>query len=226
MIKAIALDDEPLSLDLIEAFCLQTNEVELIKKFTNPKEALKYLRKFRVDLIFLDINMPNLTGIEVLKEINQNTEAIFITAHSEYAVESYNLNAIDYLLKPFEFDRFLVAVKKVKTKFQIDKTEEDSIFVRSDYRLVKIYISEIQHIESSADYLTIVYKNQSKIVTRMTMIGMVALLPKSFFIRVHRSFILPISEMKMIRDKKIILDTFEIPIGLKYEKNVNQHFLK
>jgi DNA-binding LytR/AlgR family response regulator len=226
MIKAIALDDEPLSLDLIEAFCLQTNEVELIKKFTNPKEALKYLRKFRVDLIFLDINMPNLTGIEVLKEINQNTEAIFITAHSEYAVESYNLNAIDYLLKPFEFDRFLVAVKKVKTKFQIDKTEEESIFVRSDYRLVKIYISEIQHIESSADYLTIVYKNQSKIVTRMTMIDMVALLPKSFFIRVHRSFILPISEMKMIRDKKIILDAIEIPIGLKYEKNVNQHFLK
>ena len=226
MIKAIALDDEPLSLDLIEAFCLQTNEVELIKKFTNPKEALKYLRKFRVDLIFLDINMPNLTGIEVLKEINQNTEAIFITAHSEYAVESYNLNAIDYLLKPFEYDRFLVAVKKVKTKIQIDKTEEESIFVRSDYRLVKINISEIQHIESSADYLTIVYKNQSKIVTRMTMIGMVALLPKSFFIRVHRSFILPISEMKMIRDKKIILDTFEIPIGLKYEKNVNQHFLK
>jgi DNA-binding LytR/AlgR family response regulator len=226
MIKAIALDDEPLSLDLIEAFCYQTNEVELIKKFTNPKEALRYLRKFPIDLIFLDINMPNLTGIEVLKEINQNTEAIFITAHSEYAVESYNLNAIDYLLKPFEFDRFLVAVKKVKSKIQIEKTKEASVFVRSDYSLVKIYISEIQHIESSADYLTIVYKNQNKIVTRMTMIDMVALLPTSYFIRVHRSFILPVSEIKIIRDKKIILNTIEIPIGVNYEKNVQQLFLK
>jgi DNA-binding LytR/AlgR family response regulator len=225
MIKAIALDDEPLSLDLIEAFCFQTDEVALVKKFTNPKEALKYLRKFPIDLIFLDINMPNLTGLEVVKEINQNTEVIFITAHSEYAVESYNLNAIDYLLKPFEFDRFLVAVKKVKSKIQTDTAEEASIFVRSDYRLVKIYISEIQHIESAADYLTIVYKNQNKIVTRMTMIEMLDLLPVGYFIRVHRSFILPISELKMIRDKKIILETVEIPIGVKYEKNVSQHFM-
>lgn len=226
MIKAIALDDEPLSLDLIEAFCLQCNEVDLIKKFTNPKEALKYLRKFPVDLIFLDINMPNLSGIDVLKEINQNTEAIFITAHSEYAVESYNLNAIDYLLKPFEYERFLKAIEKISAKPSIQKAEESAIFVRSDYRLIKINCSEIQHIESKGDYLTIVYKNQTQIVTRMTMIDMLALLSKNNFVRVHRSFIIPISEIKIIRDKKIILNTIEIPIGTNYKKNVNQHFLK
>ncbi|MDN3676169.1 response regulator transcription factor [Flavobacterium paronense] len=226
MIKAIALDDEPLSLELIDAFCLQTNEVDLVKKFTNPKEALKYLRKFPVDLIFLDINMPNISGIEVLKEINQNTEAIFITAHSEYAVESYNLNAIDYLLKPFELDRFLLAIKKVKSKISLENQEEKAIFVRSDYRLIKIYLSEIQHIESQADYLTIICKNENQIVTRMTMIEMLTLLPTNHFIRVHRSFILPISEIKIIRDKKIILKSIEIPIGISYEKEVNTIFLK
>ncbi len=226
MIKAIALDDEPLSLDLIEAYCQQTDEVDLIKKFTNPKEALKFLRKFPIDLIFLDINMPNLSGIAVLKEINQNTEAIFITAHSEYAVESYNLNAIDYLLKPFEFDRFLLALKKVKSKITIEDPEEKAIFVRSEYRLIKIYLSEIKHIESLADYLKIFCENQEPIVTRMTMLEMLALLPSNQFIRVHRSFIVPISSIKIIRDKKIILPSMEIPIGIRYEKLVSEHFLK
>ena len=162
----------------------------------------------------------------LLKEINQNTEAIFITAHSEYAVESYNLNAIDYLLKPFEYERFLKAIEKVSAKLNIQKTEKYAIFVRSDYRLVKIFCSEIQHIESKGDYITIVYKNQTQIITRMTMIDMVTLLPTSYFVRVHRSFILPVSEIKIIRDKRIILNTIEIPIGANYEKNVHQHFLK
>lgn len=226
MIRAIALDDEPLSLELIENFCLKTAEVELVKKFTNPNEALKYLRKFPVDLIFLDINMPNLSGIEVLKQIKQNTETIFITAHSEYAVESYNLNALDYLLKPFEYERFLLAIKKVKAKISIENSEEKAIFIRSDYRLMKIYLSEIQHIESQSDYLTIVHKNQNKTITRMTMIEILELLKTSNFIRVHRSFIVPLSEIKVIRDKKIILDSIEIPIGISYEKEINQIFLK
>jgi DNA-binding LytR/AlgR family response regulator len=226
MIKAIVLDDEPLSLDLIEAFCLRCNEVDLIKKFNNPKDALKYLQKFPVDLIFLDINMPNISGIEVLKEINQNTEAIFITAHSEYAVESYNLNAIDYLLKPFEYERFLKALEKVSTKQNAQKTEEFAIFVRSDYRLIKIYCSEIHHIECKGDYITIVYKNQTQIVTRMTMKDMLALLPKNYFVRVHRSFIIPISDLKIIRDKKIILNAIEIPIGKNYENEVAIYFHK
>lgn len=224
MIKAIALDDEPLSLELIETFCNQTDDVALVKVFTNPQEALKYLRKFPIDLIFLDINMPNLSGIEVLKEIKQNIETIFITAHSQYAVESYNLNAIDYLLKPFDFERFLVAIKKVKAKIYKEIPEEQAIFIRSNYRLIKIYLSEIQHIESKADYLTIVYKNQNQIITRMTMIEMLDILKTNSFIRVHRSFILPISEIKIVRDKKIILNTIEIPIGIRYEKEVHQLF--
>lgn len=226
MIKAIALDDEPLSLELIEDFCLKSQGVDLIKKFTNPEEALKYLRKFPVDLIFLDINMPNLSGIEVMKEINQNTEVVFVTAHSEYAVESYNLNATDYLLKPFEYDRFLNAVKKVKTKITSRSGEQEAIFVRSEYRLVKIHLSEIQHIESQADYITIVSKNQSRTVTRMTMIEIMGMLPSESFLRVHRSFIVPLAEIKVIRDKKIILDSIEIPIGISYEKAVNHYFFK
>lgn len=226
MIKAIALDDEPLSLELLEAFCIRTNDVLLVKQFTDPKEALKYLRKFPVDLVFLDINMPNISGIKVAKELDQQTQTIFITAHSEYAVESYNLNAIDYLLKPFDFDRFQLAIHKVKTKLHKENTDREALFVRSDYRLIKIYLSEIQHIESQADYLTIVSKNQIRIVTRMTMLEIASLLPATQFMRVHRSFIVALSEIKIIRDKKIILATLEIPVGISYEKVVNNYFSK
>lgn len=226
MIKAIALDDEPLSLELIEAFCIRTNEIELVKKFTNPQEALKYLRKHQVDVIFLDINMPNLSGLEVVEEINQNIDIIFITAHTEYAVESYNLNALDYLLKPFEYERFVAAITKVKSKRNYSNSKDKAIYVRSEYRLIKIYTSEIQHIESMADYLTIVTKDQQQIVTRMTMIEMLTQLPQTHFVRVHRSFIVPIALIKIIRDKKIILPNLEIPIGVSYEKVVQAIFLK
>lgn len=224
MIKAIALDDEPLSLDLIEAFCLQSQEVKLVKKFTNPSEALKYLRKFPTDLLFLDINMPNISGIEVLKEIDQTLATIFITAHSEFAVESYNLNATDYLLKPFEYDRFMSAIQKVKAKAISSQPTQEALFVRSDYRLVKIVVDDIQHIESQADYLTIVCFDQNKIVTRMTMHDVLTQLPANRFLRVHRSFILPTAEIKVIRDKKIIVNSLEFPIGVRYEKEVQKFF--
>lgn len=226
MIKAIVLDDEPLSLDLIETFCQKSNEINLVKKFTSPKEALKYLRKFPVDLIFLDINMPNISGIELIKKIDTNIDTIFITAHSEYAVESYNLNAIDYLLKPFEYERFLNAISKVKTKQSIEKFEDKFLLVRSEYRLIKINLSNILYIESQADYLTIYLFNQKPIVTRMTMIDMLDLLDTSSFIRVHRSFIIPISKINTIRDKKIILEDIEIPIGISYEKIMADLFQK
>lgn len=104
MIKAIAIDDEPLALKVIESFCKRVDFIQLEKTFTKPSEALKHLNKFSVDLVFLDINMPSITGIELMKSIQQNVMVIFTTAHSQYAVESYNLNAVDYLLKPFEFD--------------------------------------------------------------------------------------------------------------------------
>ena len=226
MIKAIVLDDEPLSLDLIETFCQKSNEINLVKKFTSPKEALKYLRKFPVDLIFLDINMPNISGIELIKKIDTNIDTIFITAHSEYAVESYNLNAIDYLLKPFEYERFLNAISKVKIKQSIEKFEDKFLLVRSEYRLIKINLSNILYIESQADYLTIYLFNQKPIVTRMTMIDMLDLLDTSSFIRVHRSFIIPISKINTIRDKKIILEDIEIPIGISYEKIMADLFQK
>jgi DNA-binding LytR/AlgR family response regulator len=225
MIKAIVLDDEPLSLDLIEVFCQKSNEIDLVKKFTSPNEALKYLRKFPVDLIFLDINMPNSSGLDIIKEIDQNIDTIFITAHSEYAVESYNLDAVDYLLKPFEYERFIKAITKVLTKRNSEKVEEKFLLIRSEYRLIKVNLSEILHIESQADYLTIFLRNQKPIVTRMTMKDMLDLLDNSNFIRVHRSFIVPTSKINIIRDKKIILEHIEIPIGISYEKIVTDLFL-
>jgi len=147
--------------------------------------------------------MPNHSGLDIIKEIDQNIDTIFITAHSEYAVESYNLDAVDYLLKPFEYERFIKAITKVLAKRSSEKVEEKFLLIRSEYRLIKINLSEILHIESQADYLTIFLLHQKPIVTRMTMKDMLDLLDNSNFIRVHRSFIVPTSKINIIRDKKL-----------------------
>jgi DNA-binding LytR/AlgR family response regulator len=229
MIRAIALDDEPLSLELIAEFCSRLDTIDLVKTFTSPSEALKHLRKFPTDLIFLDIQMPSVSGIDFYKEITQNTMVIFTTAHSQYAVESYNLSAVDYLLKPFEYSRFQKAVQKAHEvhKFSLgaSKENENYIYLRADYVLVKVATSEIIYIESLKDYLKVYCTNGKTIITRMTMKAILNTLPTDEFIRVHRSFIVPMRALKEIRNKKILLGGMEIPIGVSYETEFLKQFL-
>lgn len=155
MISAIALDDEPPALKVIESFCGQTDSIELVKSFTQPNEALKHLRKFPVDLLFLDIQMPSMSGIDFYKSLNQETMVIFTTAHSQFALEGFNLNAIDYLLKPFSIQRFQQAVAKANDFYnythQMDKIQNQYLFIRADYKLMKISISDILFIEGLND---------------------------------------------------------------------------
>jgi DNA-binding LytR/AlgR family response regulator len=223
MIKAIALDDEPLALKVIENFCSRIPSIELEKTFSKPSEALKHLQKFPTDLLFLDIQMPSLTGIEFYKSVKQDTMVIFTTAHSEYAVESYTLSAIDYLLKPFTFERFEQAANKANEYYQYTHKQQQAsahFFIRADYSLIKITIAEILYIEGLDDYLKIHLHNQKPVVARMTMKTMLEKLPASEFIRVHRSFIIPLNRVEQIRSKMITVAGQEIPIGGSYEEQV------
>lgn len=223
MIHTIAIDDEPLALNVITSLCAKHESVSLQKTFTQPNEALRYLHKFPVDLIFCDIQMPSMTGISLVKSLRQNTMVIFTTAFSEYAVTSYELNAIDYLLKPINQKRFAQAVAKAIDYFDYihkkDDSSEKNIFIRSDFSLVKVPLSDILYIEGLADYLRIHVKDRKPIVARMTMKDMVEKLNSQDFIRVHRSYILPFSKIEAVRGGTIYIAGQELPIGRTYAED-------
>jgi DNA-binding LytR/AlgR family response regulator len=221
MITAIALDDEPPALSIVENFCKRVDFINLVKTFTHPNEALDYLQKFPADLLFLDIRMPSMTGIQFARQVPQELMVIFTTAYSEYAVEGFNLNALDYLLKPFTFDRFMQAVNKADDFYKFYHNQESAIqqyfFVRADYSLVKIMLEDILYIEGLDDYLKIFLTGRKPVIARMTMKSALEKLPEKNFVRVHRSFIVPISRIEKVRNKLIYLENKAIPIGSSYE---------
>jgi len=218
MIRAIALDDEPLALKVIESFCARVGFINLEKTFTKTAEAHKHLRKQPVDLIFLDIQMPTQNGMEFYADIQQNVAVIFTTAFSEYAVEGFNVNATDYLLKPFSYDRFVQATEKVKKALETQtQNAEQYLFIRADYSLNKILISDIIFIEGLDDYLKIHICNEKTMVARMTMKAILEKLPASEFVRVHRSFIIPISRIDKVKNKIVYIAEDKIPISASYE---------
>lgn len=220
MINAIAIDDEPLALTVIQSLCNKSESVNLQKTFTQPNEALKHLRKFPVDLIFCDIQMPSMTGINLVRSLQQNTMVIFTTAFSEYAAVSYELNAIDYLLKPINQKRFTQAITKALEYFDyINKKGQSldkNIFIRADFSLIKIPLADILYIEGLADYLKIYIKDRKAVVARMPMKDMMEKLPSTDFIRVHRSFILPFSKIEAVKGTTIFIGDKEFPIGRTY----------
>ncbi|MBS1646392.1 MAG: response regulator transcription factor [Bacteroidetes bacterium] len=221
MINAIAIDDEPLALKVVENFCEKVDFITLQKTFNKPTEALKHLDKFPIDLLFLDINMPSINGIEFYKKLNQNAMVIFTTAYSEYAVEGFNLNAIDYILKPFTLERFVLAANKARDFFNYQNQKENTspyLYVRADYSLIKVNISDILYVEGLDDYLKIHIQNQKTIVTRLTMKGILEKLPAKDFVRVHRSFIIPLNRIESVRNKNVYVAGKEIPVGTSYEE--------
>jgi DNA-binding LytR/AlgR family response regulator len=224
ILKAIALDDEPPALKLLENFCKQTTSLQLVKTFTRPSEALKYLRKFPVDLIFLDIQMPSLSGIDFCKIVPPQTMVIFVTAYSEFAVEGFNLNAVDYLLKPYSIERFQQAVEKAADYFKYLSSkaaiDRNFIFIRADYQLIKVNTKEIVYIEGCDDYIKIILDDEKILVARMTMKAIQERLSSDDFLRVHRSFIVAVGRIERVRNKNIVVSNREIPIGSSYEDPV------
>jgi DNA-binding LytR/AlgR family response regulator len=191
----------------------------LQKTFTKSDEAFKYLKKYPVDLLFLDINMPSISGIDFFKNLPHKTMVIFTTAYSEYAVEGFTLSATDYILKPFSFSRFQQAVEKAFSQWKLQNQDPEQLylFIRADYSLKKILFSDILYIEGLDDYLKIHIQNQKTIVARMTLKAILQKLPVPEFIRVHRSFIVPMSKIEKIRNKIIYINQEEIPVSVSYE---------
>lgn len=220
MIRAIGIDDEPMSLNILSRYSAKIDNVNLLGTFTSTLEAQNYLAQHSVDLLFLDINMPAISGLDFFRSLQEPYMLIFTTAYSEYAVEGFNLNAIDYLLKPFGFERFQQAVNKAVDFHRYQHGENKYEFsIKSGADIIRIATEDILFIEAFTDYLKIHRRNQKKIILRMTMINILALLPKGF-IRVHRSFIVPIHKVEQLIDRKLWIEGNQIPIGKTYYKKI------
>jgi DNA-binding LytR/AlgR family response regulator len=233
MIKAIALDDERPALDVIEAFCGRLEPVVPVKTFTRTGEARLYLEVNPIDLIFLDINMPKESGLEFAKTISRQSAVVFTTAYSEFAVESYDVQAVDYLLKPFTFERFKVAIQRAQERIQATRQsvgnagngEAAHVFFRVDYGLVKVLLADIVFIEGLDNYLKIHIRNGRPLVVRMTMKAVLDKLPQTQFLRVHRSYIVALDKIQGVRNKLISIGDEEIPVGNSYESDFIARFL-
>jgi DNA-binding LytR/AlgR family response regulator len=219
-ITCVAIDDEPLALELIKRYVANYPTLHLEHTFNDAITALEYLRKHPVDLLFIDINMPDINGLDFVRSLHNKPMIVFTTAYRKFAADSYDLDALDYLLKPIDKERFSKAVTKAVDfytyKQALEKKENEALFVRSEYQLVKIYFSDIEYIESVEDYLKI-HVNQGKpIMTLMTLKGVQEKLPADQFRRIHRSYIVPLSKIKAIVNRKVRLTSTELPIGDSY----------
>lgn len=221
MLKAIAVDDEPLALEVIENYCGRIDLVSLERTFIHPNEALKYLNKFQVDLVLVDINMSALNGMELAKSLKQSTRVIFTTAYTEFAVQAFEINAIDYLVKPFSFDRFKTAVEKVRIT-NTSPVQTDHFFIRANYKLHKIVFTDLLLIEGLDDYVRLHLENNEKITARISMKELLKRLPENLFIRVHRSYIIPVSRIGSIQNNTIRVGEFVIPIGKNYKPELSR----
>lgn len=225
MIKAIAIDDEPLALTIIEHLCKTASNLSLLQTFTDQDEAIDYLSKHSIDILFLDIQMPQKNGIDFYKSlpIEKKPAVIFTTAYQEYAIDGFEVNAIDYLLKPIDQNRFEKAIEKALWWFQKENVNplENSITIRADYKNNNIILEDIQYIEGLDDYVQIYLENKPKLVARMSMKNMIELLPSDYFIRIHRSYIVPIKKIETFDSKQISIQNKIFPIGDTYKEEVN-----
>lgn len=229
MIRAIALDDEPLALDVIESYCRSFDFIAFTRGFTKVGEALQYIEKNPVDLLFLDINMPAMLGVDFYKSLKVKPMLIFTTSYSEYAIESYEIGAIDYLLKPIEKERFSKAMERVADYYKTlqkakEKGNEGSLLIKADYAIKKILLADIMYIESLDNYLKIHLQDQAPVVVRQTLKQIQAQLPQSVFFRVHKSFIVPFNRIESVRNKLIRIAHTTIPIGRIYEAAFTKQF--
>lgn len=228
-LKCVAIDDEPLALELIKTYVARFPNLSLISVFEDGLSALEYLNQFEVDLIFLDVNMPDVNGVDLAKSLNKKPMIIFTTAYRNYAFDGFELQAIDYLLKPIDFSRFSKAIEKAFERHtqQASKNQpaqEQLIYVFSEYKMIPIAVAEIEHIESMGDYLKIYQSNKDNpILTLNTMKKILEKLPSNQFARIHRSYIIALNKIQSIGNKKVKLKHIELPIGEAYKDFLNQH---
>lgn len=224
-LKCLVVDDEPLAQRVLEKFIGELSFLELVAKCSDAIEAMDVLQEKEIDLIFLDINMPRLSGINFLKTYKNPPMVIITTAYTEYAVESYELNVLDYLKKPFSFERFLKAVQKAKDLSAPNKLSEtinknenlDYIFIKASKKTVNVLINSIVYVEALGDYVKI-YTDTGNVVTYQSMKGIERLLPSKKFCRIHKSYIVSLSKIKSIVGNTVKIETGELPIGNSYKQ--------
>jgi two-component system LytT family response regulator len=231
ILKCAIVDDEPLAVELLSSYVERIPFMQLVGKYSNAIDAMKGLSETPVDLIFLDIQMPELNGLELSKMLPERTRIVFTTAFEQYAIEGYRINALDYLLKPIPYVDFLEASNKALQWFKLTESkpeqqeEHKSIFVKSDYKLLQIDLDKIKYVEGLKDYVKIYTEdNKHPILSLMNMKAMEQMLPSSQFIRVHRSFIVSKSKIREIDRARIVFGDVYIPIGDSY-KQTFQDFL-
>lgn len=229
-VTCMIVDDEPMAREIISSFVGKIHNLELVATCKNVSEVFSVLQKESIQLIFLDINMPEISGLSLAKSIQHKSQVIFTTAYREYAIEGFDLQAVDYLLKPISFDRFLKAVQKyfdlhaskeiIKQEI-VSEAKETSIFVRSDRKMVKVRFKEINYIESLSDYVKI-FTDKETIITRETISNIESKLPSNEFLRTHRSYIVSMPKIDSFTNEFLELDKKAIPISRSYKENVLQ----
>lgn len=225
-LKCLAIDDEPLALQQICSYIEKTPFLKLTAQCQSAAEALECLEKKDIDVMFVDINMPDINGMDFVKSLVEKPQVIFTTAYSQYALEGFQVDALDYVLKPISYEVFLKAANKAKTWFEraskiieTIQTTPDYLFVKSEYKLIRILLSEIKYIESANEYIQIYLINQPPVTTLIRLKSMEEQLPKNKFMRVHRSFIVNLDQVKVIERNRIIFDQkVHIPIGDQYKE--------
>jgi Response regulator of the LytR/AlgR family len=226
-IKCLAIDDEPLALKQISSYIDNTPFLESVALCQSAFEAMEYLTNNEIDLMFVDINMPDINGMDFVKSLAVKPQIIFTTAYNEYAIEGFQVDAIDYILKPISYAVFLKSVTKARTWFELNQrqpesiqTTQDSLFVKSEYKLIRILLSEIKYIESANEYIQIHLVNDQPVTTLIRLKAMEEQLPKDKFMRVHRSFIVNLDKVKVIDRNRIVFDQkVYIPIGEQYKES-------
>lgn len=226
-LKCVVIDDEPLAIELMKEYITRFPELMLIQTFDDGIIGKKFLQENQVDLLFVDINMPDITGLELVESLENKPLIIFTTAHRKFAVEGFNLDAIDYLLKPIDFERFGKAVKKAIEYYSFKNSQStetpDYIFVRAEYRMIKIDLNAIEYIEGLEDYIKIHLTDlQHPILTLMSLKGILEQLPANQFSRIHRSYIVANAKVKSVLKKNVLLTSnVELPISNSYQKFVD-----
>ena len=219
----IAIDDEPKALEVIERYCQKISLASLKATFREPLKAIEFLGREKVDLIFLDINMPDISGMQLLQTLSPRPLVIFTTAYSKYAVESYGLNAVDYLLKPVTFERFLMAINRAATALSSKNTtglnEDAAVFIKSGPQTYRVKVSEILYLEKNGNYITVHLKD-GNILIRENMGDIFDLVPAADFIRVHKSYVVSIRHISMIEVHQLIVNGEKIPIGSTYRDSL------
>lgn len=232
MIKVVAIDDEPLALQLVKGYIEKTPFLELTGAFDNPVDALGFISSSDTDLVLLDIQMPDLKGTELAGVLGGGPKVIFTTAYEKYALEGFRLDAVDYLLKPFSYAEFLRAVRKAEKLIELERRElpaleikNDFLFIKSDYKLRRINFSEIHYIEGLKDYVKIFLVGERKpVLSLSTLKALEARLPGDKFMRVHRSYIVNLDTVKVVERNRIVYGEVRIPVTDQYRENF-QKFL-